>query len=109
MPQNDGDGQKNAEALRVAVTALKSEFSIDEDCGEYGATAIWGTPEEVAKKVLEAASPILFESVWQSSYEKGVADERATQIDIPRFKCVCTEPRCVCKPLPAHQNPYSRS
>lgn len=108
MPQNDGE-QTNKEALGVAVAALKAEFSVDEDCGEYNATAIWGTPEEVVRKVIEVASPILLENVWQSAFEQGVADERVSQRDIPSFKCICTEPRCICKPLPAHRNPYSRS
>lgn len=107
MSQNEAE-QTNKEALAFAVAALKAEFSVDEDCGEYSATAIWGTPEEVVRKVLEAASPILFESVWQSAFEQGVAEERVTHRDIPSFKCVCTEPRCICKPIPVYENPYSR-
>lgn len=97
------------EALQIAVAALRAEFSVDDDCGEYGSTAIWGTPEEVVRKVLEVTSPALLEAVWQSAFERGVAEERATHRDIPQFACVCTEPRCICKPLPAHRNPYSSS
>jgi hypothetical protein len=86
MPQNE-DSQKQTDALEVAIAALKAEFSIDEDCGEYGATAIWGTPEEVARKVLEAvaASTEVSTTEWGIFRANDPADA-VTPIENMKFK-----------------------
>lgn len=50
------------QAMEAAKQAVRAEFSIDEDCGEYSATAIWGTPDDVVRTILEAAAPHMNQS-----------------------------------------------
>lgn len=95
------------EAVEAAVAALKAEFSIDEDCGEYGATAVWGTPEEIVQKILEVTGPLIAKGVWQEAYSTGVSDERTSASNIGIAGCVCEQRTCVCKVEPARINPYS--
>ena len=63
------------EAVEAAKAAILSEFSVDEDVGEYDATAVWGTPDAVVRAVLAAAAPFI--AAQASSREWGVtyADE----------------------------------
>jgi hypothetical protein len=41
-------------AIERAAKALRAEFSVDDQVGEYDATAVWGTPADIARAVVAA-------------------------------------------------------
>ncbi len=45
----------NEATMERGVKGLRDEFSVDDAVGEYYATAVWGTPEDIVRAVLEAA------------------------------------------------------
>jgi len=61
------------EAVEAAIVAVAREFAISQE-GEYDATAIWGTPEEVIRHALEAAAPFIAAQAWDEGFKQGGPD-----------------------------------
>jgi fructose-specific phosphotransferase system component IIB len=42
------------DTLKNAEAALEKEFTVEHEVGEYDATAVYGTPAEIVRAVIEA-------------------------------------------------------
>jgi hypothetical protein len=57
---------------------LRAEFSVDENVGEYDASAVWGSPEEIAAVLAPLFAEAQAEALREAADEMG---ERITRLE----------------------------